>query len=86
MRAQFEIIARNEYTKSEMKNPIDCSLYYLALKKKTLPAMNYLLTPEEQGPITLEAWKLIVWSLGLCYFGVVFAVPLFILFQSRPLK
>ncbi|KAM9885699.1 OPT oligopeptide transporter [Verticillium dahliae] len=41
-----------------------------------LPAMNYLLTPEEQGPITLEAWKLIVWSLGLCYFGVVFAVPL----------
>ncbi|KAL9943572.1 hypothetical protein ACHAQF_004759 [Verticillium nonalfalfae] len=36
MRAQFEIIARNEYTKSEMKNPIDCSLYYLALKKKTV--------------------------------------------------
>ncbi|EGY22635.1 regulator of V-ATPase in vacuolar membrane protein [Verticillium dahliae VdLs.17] len=36
MKAQFEIIARNEYTKSEMKNPIDCSLYYLALKKKTV--------------------------------------------------
>lgn len=35
-RAQFEVIARNEYTKSEMKNPIDCSLFYLALKKKTV--------------------------------------------------
>jgi hypothetical protein len=35
-RAQFEIVARNEYTKSEMKNPVDCSLYYLALKKKAV--------------------------------------------------
>lgn len=35
-RAQFEIIARNEYTKSNDKNPIDCSLYYLALKKKAV--------------------------------------------------
>lgn len=35
-KAQFEVIARNEYTKSEMKNPIDCSLFYLALKKKTV--------------------------------------------------
>ena len=34
--AQFEVIARNEYTKSDMKNPIDCSLFYLALKKKTV--------------------------------------------------
>lgn len=38
--------------------------------------MNYLLTPDEQGPIRLSLWQLIVWSLGLCYFGVVFAVPL----------
>ena len=38
--------------------------------------MNYLLTTEENGPITLDLWKLILWSLGLCYFGVVFAVPL----------
>ncbi|KAK4667125.1 regulator of (H+)-ATPase in vacuolar membrane [Podospora pseudopauciseta] len=36
VRQQFEIIARNEYTKGEDKNPIDCSLYYLALKKKTV--------------------------------------------------
>ncbi|KAH6888758.1 OPT oligopeptide transporter protein-domain-containing protein [Thelonectria olida] len=41
-----------------------------------IPALNYLLTPEEQGPITLSTWQLIIWSLGLCYFGVVFAVPL----------
>lgn len=41
-----------------------------------LPAMNYLLRSEEKGPINLSMWQLIVWSLGLCYFGVVFAVPL----------
>ncbi|KAK4242181.1 OPT oligopeptide transporter protein-domain-containing protein [Achaetomium macrosporum] len=41
-----------------------------------LPAMNYLLTPDEQGPIHLGLGKLVLWSLGLCYFGVVFAVPL----------
>ncbi|KAH6713657.1 WD repeat protein-like protein [Leptodontidium sp. MPI-SDFR-AT-0119] len=36
LRAQFEVIARNEYTKSDLKNPIDCTLFYLALKKKTV--------------------------------------------------
>ncbi|KAI1381564.1 OPT superfamily oligopeptide transporter [Hypoxylon crocopeplum] len=41
-----------------------------------LPAMEYLLKSSEQGPINLSIWKLIIWSLGLCYFGVVFAVPL----------
>ncbi|KZL68262.1 oligonucleotide transporter (OPT oligopeptide transporter), partial [Colletotrichum tofieldiae] len=41
-----------------------------------IPAMNYLLAPEEQGPLNIPLWKLILWSLGLCYFGVVFAVPL----------
>lgn len=35
-REQFEIVARNEYTKTDEKNPIDCSLYYFALKKKTV--------------------------------------------------
>jgi hypothetical protein len=35
-RAQFEVIARNEYTKTEEKNPVDCSLYYIALKKKAV--------------------------------------------------
>lgn len=32
----FENIARNEYTKSEPKNPVDCSLFYIALRKKTM--------------------------------------------------
>ncbi|KAK4101350.1 OPT superfamily oligopeptide transporter [Parathielavia hyrcaniae] len=41
-----------------------------------LPAMEYLLAPEEQGPVVLGLGKLVLWSLGLCYFGVVFAVPL----------
>ncbi|KAF1813625.1 WD repeat protein-like protein [Eremomyces bilateralis CBS 781.70] len=36
LRSQFEVIARNEFTKSEEKDPIDCSLYYLALKKKAV--------------------------------------------------
>lgn len=36
LKVQFEVIARNEYTKSEMKNPVDCSLFYLALRKKTV--------------------------------------------------
>lgn len=36
VKAQFEMVARNEYTKSEVKNPVDCSLFYLALRKKTV--------------------------------------------------
>jgi hypothetical protein len=36
LRAQLEVIARNEYTKREDRSPIDCSLYYLALKKKSV--------------------------------------------------
>ncbi|KHN99272.1 Oligopeptide transporter OPT superfamily [Metarhizium album ARSEF 1941] len=40
-----------------------------------IPAMNYLLYPTEEGPIYLSTTQLIIWSLGLCYFGVVFAVP-----------
>lgn len=35
-KAQFEIVARNEYTKDEVKDPVSCSLFYLALKKKTV--------------------------------------------------
>ena len=41
-----------------------------------LPALNFLLKPEENGPLVLSTGKLIVWSLGICFFGVVFAVPL----------
>ncbi|KAL8702160.1 MAG: hypothetical protein Q9201_004552 [Fulgogasparrea decipioides] len=41
-----------------------------------MPALNYLLKPEENGPLDLPAGKLILWSLGICFFGVVFVVPL----------
>ncbi|KAG6001213.1 hypothetical protein E4U21_004612 [Claviceps maximensis] len=36
LRSQFEIVAKNEYTKSDMKDPVECSLFYLALRKKTM--------------------------------------------------
>ncbi|KAK0626114.1 OPT oligopeptide transporter protein-domain-containing protein [Immersiella caudata] len=41
-----------------------------------MPAMNYLLREEEMGPVNLGVGKMVLWGLGLCYFGVVFAVPL----------
>ncbi|KAH8684715.1 oligopeptide transporter-like protein [Tricladium varicosporioides] len=41
-----------------------------------MPALNYMLKKDEQGPIFLSLGKLILWALGLCFFGVVFAVPL----------
>ena len=47
LRAQFEVIARNEYTKSDDRNPIDCSLYYLALKKKK---------------VLLGLWRMAAWN------------------------
>ncbi|KAK3077664.1 hypothetical protein LTS18_009626 [Coniosporium uncinatum] len=47
LRAQFEVIARNEYTKTDEKNPVDCSLYYLALKKKA---------------VLVGLWRMATWS------------------------
>jgi OPT family oligopeptide transporter len=41
-----------------------------------MPALNYMLKGEEGGPLFLSMWKLILWALGLCFFGVFFAVPL----------
>jgi OPT family oligopeptide transporter len=41
-----------------------------------IPALNYLLTEEENGPLNISLWRLIMWSVGICFFGVVFAVPL----------
>lgn len=35
-RKQWEILARNHYTKTDERNPIDCSLHYLALRKKNV--------------------------------------------------
>ncbi|EMD60047.1 hypothetical protein GGP41_009455 [Bipolaris sorokiniana] len=47
LRAQFEVIARNEYTKTEEKNPVDCALYYMALRKK---------------PVLVGLWRMATWS------------------------
>ena len=41
-----------------------------------IPALEYLLKPSEEGPLHLETWRLILWSLGIGYFGVFVAVPL----------
>ncbi|TVY81749.1 putative oligopeptide transporter [Lachnellula suecica] len=41
-----------------------------------MPALNYLLKSEEGGPIFLSIGSMVLWALGLCFFGVVFAVPL----------
>lgn len=41
-----------------------------------VPALEYLLLPEEAGPLNIGLWKLVVWSVGIAFFGVVFAVPL----------
>lgn len=51
--------------------PLGCGLVGV------VPAMTYLLKKDENGPIDLSLWQLVVWSLGVCYFGVVFAVPLY---------
>ena len=41
-----------------------------------MPALEFLLKPEENGPLRLSTGKLIVWAIGICLFGVVFGVPL----------
>lgn len=41
-----------------------------------IPALEYLLKPEEGGPLQLGLGKLCLWAMGICLFGVVFAVPL----------
>ncbi|GJP97506.1 hypothetical protein CBS63078_800 [Aspergillus niger] len=52
-----------------------------------IPALEFLIKDGEDGPsgdggtgeggpLKLNFWKLVLWSLGVCLFGVVFAVPL----------
>ena len=41
-----------------------------------VPALEYLLLPAEGGPLRLPLSKLVVWAVGICFFGVVSAVPL----------
>ena len=47
LRQQFEAIARNEYTKTDERNPTDCALYYLALRKKQ---------------VLLGLWRMATWN------------------------
>ena len=41
-----------------------------------MPSIEFLLKKSEGAPVDLSLWRLIVWGLGLCLFGVVFGVPL----------
>ncbi|KAL4934166.1 OPT family oligopeptide transporter [Aspergillus undulatus] len=52
-----------------------------------IPALEFLIRDGEDGPsgdggsgeggpLKMNFWKLVLWSLGVCLFGVVFAVPL----------
>lgn len=41
-----------------------------------MPSLEFLLKKSEGAPVDLSLWKLIVWGVGLCFFGVVFGVPL----------
>ena len=41
-----------------------------------IPAIEKLLDSSEEGPIRLGTGTLILWSLGLAFFGVIFSVPL----------
>ncbi|KAM4059312.1 hypothetical protein HRG_007830 [Hirsutella rhossiliensis] len=36
VKSQFEAIAKNLYTNGDVKNPVNCSLFYVALRKKTV--------------------------------------------------
>ena len=48
-----------------------------------IPAIEYLLRPEDGGPLRLSALKLIVWSIGVCLFGLLFASSLWSHFIVR---
>ena len=41
-----------------------------------IPALEKLLLPEEGGPLDLGYGRLVIWSMGVAFFGVFFAVPL----------
>ncbi|KAJ9610408.1 OPT super [Cladophialophora chaetospira] len=41
-----------------------------------MPSLQFLLKDSEGAPIDLSLWRLTVWGIGLCLFGVVFGVPL----------
>ena len=38
-----------------------------------IPALEYLISPDENGPLRVDFGNLVIWSIGLCFFGIVFA-------------
>ena len=38
-----------------------------------IPALEYLLEENEDGPLSLAFGNLIMWSIGLCFFGIIFS-------------
>ncbi|KAK9461731.1 OPT oligopeptide transporter protein-domain-containing protein [Lipomyces oligophaga] len=41
-----------------------------------IPALEKFLTPEEGGPVKLSVLQTLIWSTGIAFFGVFFAIPL----------
>lgn len=68
-----------------VSSPLPISTIVVPVLTRQIPAMNFLLSEDEQGPLDISLAKLIIWSLGLCYFGVLFAVPLYVVSVYRSL-
>jgi uncharacterized oligopeptide transporter (OPT) family protein len=52
-----------------------------------IPALEYLIGPNENGPLLMSWQSLILWSTGLCFFGLIFASLLrdhFVLKENLP--
>lgn len=47
------------------------------------PALEYVIGPKENGPLPLSWHDLILWSIGLCLFGLIFASWLMPYFVDR---
>jgi OPT family oligopeptide transporter len=41
-----------------------------------IPSLQFLLKEDEGAPLDFSLWRLIVWGIGLCLFGVAFGMPL----------
>ena len=38
-----------------------------------VPALEYLIGPDEHGPLRVQFGNLVLWSIGICFFGIIFA-------------
>jgi uncharacterized oligopeptide transporter (OPT) family protein len=41
-----------------------------------IPALQHLLKPHENGPLNMTWAQLLFWATGVCFFGLIFAMPL----------